>query len=84
MKELRAALDVEPQHYRANLLLGRLLTLLGQPADGLAHLERAASKEPDSSEAQAFLGDAYERLGRKAESARARARAQQLRRPRAS
>jgi arylsulfatase A-like enzyme/Tfp pilus assembly protein PilF len=81
MKELRAALDLEPQHYRANLLLGRLLTLLGQPAAGLPHLERAASKEPDSSEAQAFLGDAYDRLGRKAESARARARAQQLRRP---
>jgi choline-sulfatase len=84
MKELRAALEVEPQHYRANLLLGRLLTLLGQPADGLPHLERAASKEPDSSEAQTFLADAYDRLGRKVESARARARAQQLRRPRAS
>jgi choline-sulfatase len=84
MKELRAALEVEPEHYRANLLLGRLLTLLGQPADGLPHLEHAASKEPDSSEAQSFLADAYDRLGRKAESARARARALQLRRSRAS
>jgi choline-sulfatase len=84
MRELRAALELEPEHYRANLLLGRLLTLLDQAAAGLPHLERAASKEPDSSEAQAFLGDAYERVGRKADAARARARAQQLRRPGAS
>ena len=31
-KELRAALDLEPRHFRANLLLGRILTLQGTPA----------------------------------------------------
>jgi tetratricopeptide (TPR) repeat protein len=81
MKELRAALDLEPAHYRANLLQGRLLTLLGRPAEGLPHLQKAASVEPGSAEAQAFLGDAYERLGRAADAAQARTRAQRLRKP---
>ena len=30
MRELRAALDLEPRHFRANLLLGRILTLRGE------------------------------------------------------
>ena len=33
MTELRAALALEPRHFRANLLLGRLLTLTGKAAE---------------------------------------------------
>jgi len=79
--ELKAALELEPRHYRANLLLGRILTLQGQAVAGLPYLQRAAEAQPSSVEAQAFLADAYQALGRAAEAAQARARAQQLRKP---
>jgi len=79
--ELKAALELEPRHYRANLLLGRILTLQGQAVSGLPYLQRAAEAQPSSVEAQAFLADAYQALGRAADAAQARARAQQLRKP---
>jgi arylsulfatase A-like enzyme/Flp pilus assembly protein TadD len=79
--ELRAALELEPRHYRANLLLGRILTLQGQAAAGVPYLQRAADSQPSSVEAQSFLADAYQALGRGDDAARARAKAQQLRRP---
>jgi predicted Zn-dependent protease len=79
--ELQAALELEPRHYRANLLLGRILTLQGQAAAGVPYLQKAAAAQPSSVEAQTFLADAYQALGRPAEAARARARAQQLRKP---
>jgi arylsulfatase A-like enzyme/Tfp pilus assembly protein PilF len=79
--ELKAALELEPRHYRANLLLGRILTLQGQAVSGLPYLQRAAEAQPSSVEAQAFLADAYQALGRVADAAQARARAQQLRKP---
>src|SRR5712691_4838468 len=79
--ELKAALELEPRHYRANLLLGRILALQGQAVAGLPYLQRAADAQPSSVEAQAFLADAYQALGRSADAAQARARAQQLRKP---
>jgi arylsulfatase A-like enzyme/Tfp pilus assembly protein PilF len=79
--ELKAALELEPRHYRANLLLGRILTLQGQAVAALPYLQRAAEAQPSSVEAQAFLADAYQALGRVGDAAQARARAQQLRRP---
>ena len=79
--ELKAALELEPRHYRANLLLGRILTLQGQAVSGLPYLQRAAEAQPSSAEAQAFLADAYQALGQAADAARARERAQRLRKP---
>jgi arylsulfatase A-like enzyme/cytochrome c-type biogenesis protein CcmH/NrfG len=79
--ELRAALELDPRHYRANLLLGRILTLQGQAASAVPYLQRAAEAQASSVEAQAFLADAYQALGRADDAARARARAQQLRKP---
>jgi arylsulfatase A-like enzyme/Tfp pilus assembly protein PilF len=81
LTELRAALELEPRHYRANLLMGRILTLQGQAAAAVAYLQRAAEAQASSAEAQAFLADAYQALGRAADAARARARAQQLHKP---
>ena len=80
--ELNAALELEPRHYRANLLMGRLLSLQGQAAAGLPYLELAAEVQPDSAEAHAFLADAYRALGRPGDAARESLRAQDLRRPR--
>jgi choline-sulfatase len=80
VRELRAVLELAPAHYRANLLLGRILTLQGQAAAGLPHLEKAAAATEASAEAHAFLADSYAALGRNADADRARARAEQLRR----
>jgi arylsulfatase A-like enzyme/Tfp pilus assembly protein PilF len=80
-RELRIALDLEPRHYRANLLMGRLLDLQGRSAEGVPFLEQAVAANADSYEAHAFLADAYERVGRASDAARMRARAAGLKPP---
>jgi arylsulfatase A-like enzyme/Tfp pilus assembly protein PilF len=79
LAELRAALGLEPEHYRASLLYGRIRFLQGDAAGALPHLERAARSGAASGEAHAFLADAYERLGRTADAARERATARSKR-----
>jgi predicted Zn-dependent protease len=76
--ELRAALALDPKHFRANLLLGRILTLQGNAAPAIELLRTATSLQPASAEAYQFLADAYEKAGRAAEAAAARQRAQAL------
>jgi choline-sulfatase len=61
MRELRAALDLEPRHFRANLLLGRILTLRGERTAALPYLRTAVDVQPDSAEAKQFLADALKR-----------------------
>jgi Tfp pilus assembly protein PilF len=78
MSELSIALELNPGHYRANLLRGRILSLQGQAAESLANLQKAAQVEPRSVEAHLFLADAYEQVGRQDEAARERAEAQRL------
>jgi predicted Zn-dependent protease len=78
MTELDATLGLNPDHYRANLLRGRILSLQGNPASALANLQKAVSVQPDSREAHLFLGDAYAQLGREADAQRERATAQRL------
>jgi Flp pilus assembly protein TadD len=56
-------LELNPNHFRANLLLGRILTLEHLPSDALPYLKNAVNAEPDNFEAHAFLGDAYEQAG---------------------
>ena len=69
-------------HYRANLLLGRILSLQGQAAAACPTSQTAAASAAASGEAHAFLADAYEQLGR-ARGRRARAGAGRARPPRA-
>ena len=76
--ELREALGLEPKHFRANLLLGRILTLRGQAVAALPHLQTAASVQPSDAETQRFLADAYDKVGNAAEAAKARRRAEEL------
>jgi len=61
-RELRAALDLEPRHFRANLLLGRILTLQGDPQRALPYLQTAADVQPSNAEARQFLADAVSRV----------------------
>lgn len=78
MTELDTCLSISPDHYRANLLRGRILSLQGNPLAALANLEKAARVQPDSSEAHLFLADAYKQLGRVFDAERERGLAEQL------
>ena len=78
MKELDTTLDLNPNHYRANLLRGRILSLQGHPEAALMNLQKAAEVDPNSREAHLFLADAYAQLGRMFDAARERASAQQI------
>ena len=78
---LDICLELSPDHYRANLLRGRLLSLLGKPADALPNLQKAAAVEPGSKEAHTFLADAYAQLGRSVEEKAERAKAGQSKPP---
>jgi predicted Zn-dependent protease len=80
-KDLLVVLQGEPDHYRANLLLGRMLFLNGTFAEALPYLEKAVAVQTDSGEAHSFLADEYEKLGRAADAERERAEAARLRAP---
>jgi tetratricopeptide (TPR) repeat protein len=84
MAELDLTLDLSPNHYRANLLRGRILSLQGDPASALANLEKAAAAQPDSREAHLFLAEAYTQLGRTVDAQHQRAVADALPGPAAS
>jgi arylsulfatase A-like enzyme/Flp pilus assembly protein TadD len=77
MKELDITLALTPNHYRANLLRGRILSLQGDPVAALPNLLKAAEVEPGSREAHLFLADAYSQMGQPLDAARERAAAQQ-------
>jgi arylsulfatase A-like enzyme/thioredoxin-like negative regulator of GroEL len=81
MEHLDSCLALSPDHYRANLLRGRLLSLLGKPSEGLPNLQKAASVEPGSREAHLFLADSYAQLGRAADEKAERARAEKTKPP---
>jgi len=59
--ELRAALALEPRHFRANLLLGRIQTLQNQADAAIPLLRTAVEVDPKSTEAKAFLDEALRR-----------------------
>lgn len=75
---LHTVLELSPQHFRANLLLGRILTLQHRPAEGIPYLKQAAASEPDNFEPHAFLADALDELGETPTADAERARAQAL------
>ena len=78
MTNLDAALELNSNHYRANLLRGRILALQGHAADALANLQKAAEAEPNSVEAHQFLSEAYEESGQQDAAKRERTAAERL------
>lgn len=74
---LHHVLELNPDHFRANLLLGRIVYLQGDPVSAVPYLEKATQIEPKTGEAHAFLADAYTQLGRDADAARERNLAKQ-------
>jgi len=75
---LHTVLQLNPKHFRANLLLGRILTLQHQAAEAMPYLKEAASLEPDNFEPHDFLADGLDQLGESQSAATERARAQSL------
>jgi len=82
LHELRSAIELDARHFRANLLLGRILTLQYQAAAAIPNLRTAVEVEPESAEAHGFLADAYERAGDATAAAKERERAKSLSKPR--
>src|SRR5581483_12047284 len=78
MKELDTTLGLDANHYRANLLRGRILSLQKIPEQALPNLEKAIAVQPTSVEAHLFLADAYAQLGRQEDAKRQRAEAERL------
>lgn len=75
---LQTVLQLNPQHFRANLLFGRILSLQHRPQVALPYLRQAESSEPNNFEPHAFLADALEQLGEAQSAAAERAQAQAL------
>jgi predicted Zn-dependent protease len=79
VEHLQTALQLEPHHYRANLLLGRIETLQGDATSGVPKLQEAVRANPQSREAHLFLADAYQQLGMTEQAASERAAGENLR-----
>jgi choline-sulfatase len=78
MDLLEKVLQADPDHFRANLLRGRILSLENFPDQALSNLRRAVEVQPASDEAHAFLADAYAQLGRQQDALREREEAARL------
>ena len=81
LNHLDIALQLDPDHYRANLLRGRILSLQGDSVGALPNLQKAATVEPKSVEAHQFLSEAYAKLGQQENAAREHAEADRLKSP---
>jgi arylsulfatase A-like enzyme/Tfp pilus assembly protein PilF len=83
-RNFRGALHINPNHYRANLLLGRLLGMKNQPAEALPFLRKAVELQPGSPDGHKFLANIYIELGQEGNARREQseaARLQQLSNP---
>jgi choline-sulfatase len=78
IKEYEKVIEARPNHYGAQLLLGRALTLTGNPEAALPNLTKAVTLQPESPEPHAFLADAYVQLGREQDAERERSEATRL------
>jgi arylsulfatase A-like enzyme/thioredoxin-like negative regulator of GroEL len=78
MDHLKITLDMVPDHYRANLLRGRILYLQGEADRAIPNLQAATKAEPASVEAHTFLAEAYAQSGNAEAAATERAAAAKL------
>jgi Tfp pilus assembly protein PilF len=75
---LEIAVQLKPDDFRTNLILGRLLTTQGSPAAALPRLEKAVKLQPGSADAHLFLAEAYSQLGQEAKARLEKAEADRL------
>ncbi len=79
MSTYRKTIELKPDDFRANLLLGRQLGLNKRAKEALPYFEKAVKIRPESIDAHQFLSNAYESLGQKTAARREREAAQRLR-----
>jgi Tfp pilus assembly protein PilF len=77
-KNLRVALRLNPNHYRSNLLLGRLLGMENHPAEALPFLQKAVELQPRSPDGHKFLANIYIELGQEDNARREQSEAARL------
>ncbi len=77
---LQQVIQLGPEHFRGNLLLGRNFTLQHRSDEALPYLKQAVLSDPNNFEAHAFLADAYEQQGNSQAASSERNRAQALKR----
>ena len=78
IRQFQYVLRYQPDHFRANLLVGRLLGMQGQATAALSYLQKAAKLQPASVEAHTFLANVYFELGDEGKMRQERAEAQRL------
>jgi len=69
-RSLMAAQDAEPDNPVVSANLGLVLSDAGQPAEGVPHLQRALTLDPDLHQARFALAIAYARAARPADAAK--------------
>jgi arylsulfatase A-like enzyme/Tfp pilus assembly protein PilF len=77
-KAYRDTLKINPNHFRANLFMGRLLGMQNNASAALPFLQKAAKIQPQSPDAHAFLANVYLELGQTENARREQAEAQRL------
>jgi len=80
-KSYQTALQLNPNHYRANLMFGRLLGMHDDASAALPYLRKAVQLQPQSPDAHKFLANVYTELGQEENASRERAEAQRLSAP---
>ena len=81
MKSYRTALQLNPNHYGANLMFGRLLGMHDDALGALPYLRKAVELQSHSPDAHKFLANIYTELGQEENARRERAEAQRLSAP---
>jgi len=78
VRELRAAIDLEPRHFRGNLLLGRISRYRVRPRRRFRTFAWRPTPIRHRARRIHFLADAYEKTGNTAEAAKERQRAKSV------
>ena len=78
MKEFQSALQIDPDNFAANLLLGRMFIMQQKATDALPYLRKASRLRADSIDAHRFLSDVYTQLGQATNAGRELAEAERL------
>jgi choline-sulfatase len=71
-RELKRALQLKPEMYLANVMLGQVFIVQKQPAMALPFLKSAEKGSPSSAEGHALLANVYGQLGQKSQADRER------------
>jgi len=81
VKSYQTALRLNPNHYRANLMFGRLLGMHDDASGAVPYLRKAVELQPQSADAHKFLANVYAEMGQEENARRERAEAQRLATP---